>query len=142
VPRHSWAAGGAWRLAASGTRAMYVMLGRLRACGVSQFDLRARMFDALVEPVLSYAAHVWGPTVLRACLRAGQPPTLASAPDKLHLHFLRLTAGWGMSALRCCCVTCTGGLSFPLGGAAGAVVEQVGGCGLLRALLGAVCMAR
>jgi hypothetical protein len=74
-------------LAASGTRAMHAMLGRLRACGVSQFDLRARMFDALVEPVLSYAAHVWGPTLFRACLRAGQQPTLASAPDKLHLHF-------------------------------------------------------
>jgi hypothetical protein len=60
-------------LAASGTRAMHAMLGRLRACGVSQFDLRARVFDALVEPVLSRAAHAWGPTLFRACLhqRAG-----------------------------------------------------------------------
>jgi hypothetical protein len=65
------------------------------------------MFDVLVEPVMSYASHVWGPTVFARLLapargggraggaaarRGGPAPTPA---DRVHLSVLRIMTGAG-----------------------------------------------
>lgn len=86
------------KLASSGTRAMHALLSRLRAQHITQFDMKCRLFDALVEPVLSYASHVWGPEVF--CGRLFKPLNDAQSrpeAEKTHLAYLRCTAGVGKS---------------------------------------------
>ena len=80
-------------LASSGGRAMHAMLGRLRGTGLSQFDIRCRMFDVLVEPVMSYASHVWGPNLFADGIRKGDH--VSSAADRTHLYFPRMRTGVG-----------------------------------------------
>ena len=53
-------------LAAAGNRAMQTLQSRCRQQRLTQFDLKCRLFDALVEPILSYGSHVWGPEIF-AC---------------------------------------------------------------------------
>lgn len=52
------------------------------------------MFDIMVEPVMSYASHVWGPELCHGGLfrRLGWR---ISAADKVHLAFLRYMTGTG-----------------------------------------------
>jgi hypothetical protein len=81
-------------LAASGLKAMHVLLGRFRKRRITQYDMKCRMFDIMVEPVMSYASHVWGPELCHAGLfrRLGWR---MSAADKVHLAFLRYMTGTG-----------------------------------------------
>jgi hypothetical protein len=60
--------------------------------------MKCRLFDALVEPVLSYASHVWGPELFSAGKLAAA--SMPSSADKVHTNFLRMMAGVGK-------VTCT-----------------------------------
>ena len=83
----------ATELAASGRRAMYALVPRLRLHHISQFDMRCRMFDVLVEPVMSYASHIWGPDMFAPHIFQNGPPS--SDADQLHLQFLRWTARAG-----------------------------------------------
>lgn len=83
-------------LAASGSKAMHALLTHLRRAKLTQFDIKTRMFDVLVEPVMSYAAHVWGPSVFHKKLR--QPYNTEA--EKVHLSFLRVMTGVGKAAAR------------------------------------------
>jgi len=85
-------------LAEAGRRALHAMLGRLRSTHLSQFDIRCRMFDVLVEPVLSYGCQVWGPAVFHNRMLSGQRDVFMSDAEKVHMHFLRGLAGVG----KCC----------------------------------------
>lgn len=77
-------------LAASGSKAMHALLTRCRRSNLTQFDIKSRMFDVLVEPVLSYASHIWGPLLFSQHLRARPYSTQA---EKVHTSFLRIMTG-------------------------------------------------
>ena len=76
------------------------MMARARRAHLSQLDIRCRLFDVLVEPVLSYASHVWGPNEFCKPLAAGgqRRPLVATAADKVHMYFLRMLTGVGAKA--------------------------------------------
>jgi hypothetical protein len=82
-------------LAAAGNRAMQTLQSRCRQQRLTQFDVKCRLSDALVEPILSYGSHVWGPDIFR-CSRFRAKPCDNSA-DKVHLAFLRHMIGCGKS---------------------------------------------
>jgi hypothetical protein len=82
-------------LANAGRRALQAMLGQLRRAHLSQFDIRCRMFDILVEPVLSYGCHVWGPAAFHKRLSSAQRQVFMNEAEKLHMYFLRMMAGTG-----------------------------------------------
>jgi hypothetical protein len=48
-------------LAGSGSRAMHALLTKARWAGLTQFDIKCRAFDIMVESVLWYGWQVWGP---------------------------------------------------------------------------------
>ena len=82
-------AGAADALAAAGSKAMHALLTRCRKANLTQFDIKSRMFDVLVEPVLSYASHIWGPLSFKK-LRAAPYSTKS---EKVHTAFLRIMVG-------------------------------------------------
>ena len=82
-------------LAASGNMAMHALQSRCRQQRLTQFDIKCRLFDALIEPILSYGAHVWGPDLF-GCTSFRMKPCDNSA-DKVHLAFLRHMIGCGKS---------------------------------------------
>ena len=69
---------------------MHALLARCRRSNLTQFDIKCRMFDVLVEPVLSYASHIWGPLMFAPRLR-GRP--FGTQADKVHTSFLRIMTG-------------------------------------------------
>jgi hypothetical protein len=76
-------------LAAACIKAMHALLTRCRKTNLTQFDIKSRRFDVLVEPVLSYASHIWGPLSFKK-LRAA-PYSIKS--EKVHTAFLRIMVG-------------------------------------------------
>ena len=66
------------------------MLTRCRRACLTQFDIKCRMFDILVEPVLSYASHIWGPAKFARGLHRKPYDTQA---EKVHTSFLRVMTG-------------------------------------------------
>jgi sorting nexin-29 len=84
-------------LACSGRKALHALLPRLRQHHISQFDLRCRMFDVLVEPVLSYGSQVWGPDMIQDWLL--RPGGGWCHADQTHFMFLGITS----SASKKCC---------------------------------------
>jgi hypothetical protein len=44
---------------------MHALLTRCRRANLTQLDIKGRMYDVLVEPVLSYASHTWGPMAFK-----------------------------------------------------------------------------
>jgi hypothetical protein len=82
-------------LAVAGNRALQTLQSRCRQQRLTQFDLKCRLFDALVEPILSYGSHVWGPEIF-ACASFRAKPCDNSA-DKVHMAFLRHMTGCGKS---------------------------------------------
>lgn len=88
-------AGAGDALAAAGSKAMHALLTRCRRANLTQFDIKTRMFDVLVEPVLSYASHIWGPRSAHKLLVA-RPYTTQS--EKVHTSYLRIMTGVGRSA--------------------------------------------
>jgi hypothetical protein len=68
---------------------MHALLTRCRKANLTQFDIKSRMFDVLVEPVLSYASHIWGPLSFNK-LRAAPYSTKF---EKVHTAFLRIMVG-------------------------------------------------
>ena len=77
-------------LAVSGSKTMHAMLARCRRACLTQFDIKCRMFDILVEPVLSYASHIWGPAKFAKGLHRKPYDTQA---EKVHTSFLRIMTG-------------------------------------------------
>ena len=49
---------------AAGLRALWGMLARCKTMGIVDFALRTRLYRALVEPILTYGAGVWGPDLM------------------------------------------------------------------------------
>jgi Reverse transcriptase (RNA-dependent DNA polymerase) len=84
-------------LAASGHRAMNAVLGRCRQLSITQFDLKCRIFDTLVEPVMSYGSQVWGPDVFMSQVASAEVTRYSqwSAADRVQISFLRIMAGAG-----------------------------------------------
>jgi hypothetical protein len=80
-------------LALSGTRAMHSLLSKCAQHHITQPAFKLRLFDILVEPVLSYGCQIWGP---EACSKQIDTP-LDNAADKVHLEYLRHLAGVGKS---------------------------------------------
>jgi hypothetical protein len=81
-------------LAVSGRKALYAMLAKLRLNHITQFDMQCRMFDVLVEPVLSYGSHIWGPEMCVNWLLPRSDSQSCGA-DKVHFDFLRWMYGAG-----------------------------------------------
>jgi hypothetical protein len=79
-------------LAASGSKAMHALKGRFRKGRITQYDMKCRMFDIMVEPVMSYASHVWGPELCHKKLRMSSYEQPCAA-EKVHLAFLRYMTG-------------------------------------------------
>jgi hypothetical protein len=84
-------ASGAEVLAQAGRRAMHGLLTMCKTHHLVQPDIKLRLFDVLVEPVLSYGCQVWGPWVFHG--RLDNP--LSTASDAVHTDFLRIMAGTG-----------------------------------------------
>ena len=80
-------------LALSGTRAMHGLMSKCAQHHITQPAFKLRLFDILVEPVLSYGCQIWGP---EACSKKLDTP-LDNAADKVHLEYLRHLAGVGKS---------------------------------------------
>jgi hypothetical protein len=76
-------------LAAAGSKAMHALLTLCRKANLTQFDIKSRMSDVLVDPVLSYASHIWGPLSFKK-LRAAPYSTKS---EKVHMAFLRIMVG-------------------------------------------------
>ena len=86
-------------LAVKGRKALLGLLHLLRLHHVSQGDLRMRLFDILVEPVLSYGAHIWGPLMCSKWMTAGYSSRACEA-DHVHFLFLRELYGAHRTASR------------------------------------------
>lgn len=97
-------------LAATGSKAMHALLSKCRQHYLVQPDFKLRMFDVLVEPVLSYGCQIWGPEIFCSKLQKPQnlqdpvnpqrpfmdlPKTLNLAAEKVHLSYLRIMSGVG-----------------------------------------------
>jgi hypothetical protein len=82
-------------LAASGSKAMHALLTRCRRANLTQFDIKGRMLGVLVEPVLSYASHIWGPMACKKHLLRNPYGTRA---ETVHTSYLRIMTGVGKGA--------------------------------------------
>ena len=73
-----------------GYKAMHALLAQCRKSNLTQVDIKTRMFDVLVEPVLSYASHIWGPQQFQKHLAADP---FGSKAEKVHTSYLRIMCG-------------------------------------------------
>jgi hypothetical protein len=74
---------------------MQVILGRCRQQCITQFDMKCRIFDRLVEPVMSYGSQIWGPAIFDSMVTSAKSYSQWSSADKVHVSYLRLMAGVG-----------------------------------------------
>jgi hypothetical protein len=88
TPAQGYAAG-ASALAVAGRRAMHSVLGMCKRGHITQPAFKLRLFDAVVEPVLSYGSHVWGPWVW------DMKDPLKGAAESVHTDYMRIMAGVG-----------------------------------------------
>jgi hypothetical protein len=81
-------------LAIKGRKAAHAMLVSMRSHCINQSAFLCRMFDQLVEPVLSYGCHVWGPDVFHQHLQLSTILKRNNNPiEAVHIDFLRLVGG-------------------------------------------------
>jgi hypothetical protein len=82
-------------LAVGGRKAMHALLAMCKQHHIVQPDFKLRLYNAMVDPVLSYACQVWGPWLFHS--RRGLPVEAAQhvLADKVYRDFLRLMAGVG-----------------------------------------------
>jgi hypothetical protein len=86
-------------LALKGRKAMFALFPLLRLHHITQCDMRMRMFDIMVEPVVSYGAHIWGPALCAKFLTNNYTRPHC-AGDDVHFMFLRELYGAHRSASR------------------------------------------
>ena len=79
-------------LATAGSRAMHALLTSCRKAHITQSDFMLRLFNVLVEPVLSYGCQIWGPDMFLQSTTDVQS-ILDHAQEKVQLDFIRLIAG-------------------------------------------------
>jgi len=51
-------------LATAARRAMWAMLGKIRAAGIVDISMKIQLFKAVVSPIMEYCSGVWGPDLL------------------------------------------------------------------------------
>jgi hypothetical protein len=78
-------------LATAGRRAMHALLTRLKAARISQSAFQVRLFNVLVEPVLSYGCQVWGPDMVGGSLHLNA--LLDNRQESVQIDFLRIISG-------------------------------------------------
>jgi hypothetical protein len=86
-------------LAAKGRKALYGLFPLLRLHHITQCDMRMRMFDIMIEPIISYGAHIWGPALCSKFL-TNSYTTSHCAGDGVHFMFLRELYGAHRTASR------------------------------------------
>jgi len=80
-------------LASAGTRAMHALLSQCRKAHINQSDFMLRMFNVLVEPVLSYGCQIWAPDLfLTQSSGDGWRTILEQPQEKVQLDFIRIIA--------------------------------------------------
>jgi hypothetical protein len=81
-------------LAAKGSKALYSMLALMKGHHINQSAFLCRMFDQLVNPVLSYGCQVWGPDVCITALSANNVLNRSKVVQEgVHIDFLRRIGG-------------------------------------------------
>jgi hypothetical protein len=81
-------------LALKGRKATHAMIVLMRKHHINQSAFLCRMFDQLVEPVLSYGCHVWGPDIFHTQLQIDTIFNRHRNPaEAVHIDFLRLIGG-------------------------------------------------
>ena len=74
---------------------LHGMLSKCKKGGIFQPAFLCRIFDVLVLPMLSYGAHVWGPSMFQKFLF--DPFDSKNDVERVHWEFLRPIAGMGES---------------------------------------------
>lgn len=86
-------------LAAKGRKALFALFPLLRLHHITQCDMRMRLFDIMVEPIVSYGAHIWGPHMCSKYLVDSYSKPHCSG-DGVHFLFLRELYGAHRTASR------------------------------------------
>jgi hypothetical protein len=81
--------------ATAASKNLHAMLSKCKRKGINQPAFLCRIFDVLVLPVLSYGAHVWGPSMFQEFLR--DPLDSKNKLERVHWEFLKLKTGMGKS---------------------------------------------
>lgn len=79
-------------LAAAGRRAMWAILSRCKAFGITSLSMKVRLFDTLVAPVMGYCSEIWAPALLAAGASVDSMLGLIEQM-KIQMLFLRTIAG-------------------------------------------------
>jgi hypothetical protein len=69
-----------------GRKALYAMVRRCNIMGISRVDMRLRLFDALVRPIMEFGCEVWGPWGFLT-------QKVAAQVEAIHLNFLKMCLG-------------------------------------------------
>ena len=73
---------------------MHHMMSRMKRHFINQSSFLFRMFDQLVEPVLSYGCQIWGPDVFHDKLDIQHVISRAKNPQEgVHIDFMRYLGG-------------------------------------------------
>ena len=91
TPRARTTAAAEGRTAAA-RAAHFNCLARCAELGIEAAPVRLRLFSTMVDSVLSYGSEVWA-TKMAAAAAAGSSITTGSAPEVLHLTYLRQLLG-------------------------------------------------
>jgi hypothetical protein len=76
---------------AKARKVMVQVFGRSKGLGVHNLASLSHLFDAVVEPVLSYGCEVWGPDWVSRCIAGNF--TACDAEREVHLPFMRRAMG-------------------------------------------------
>lgn len=81
-------------LAAKGRKALHLMMSRMKRHFINQSSFLCRMFDQLVEPVLSYGCQIWGPDMFHNKLDSSHIISRSKNPlEGVHIDFMRYLGG-------------------------------------------------